>query len=194
MFENWNRNDDATCSRIIMAYKTLPATSQDEFLDYILNPIFFGNMPIGFFDGVADKGIGGVGIVLKFSIHHYFKIHLAVGLGTSTKAKLQGLWSLLFFAKGCHIQDLTVAGDSQVIIDWLNGKSQLEALNLRVWKEKIQALKSHFRCLQGFHVHRQFNNMADSLSKLALKEQPGWLHFEEIYKNSQINRGQIFIF
>jgi hypothetical protein len=110
VFENWNTNDDATCSRIIIAYKTFPSTSQDEFLDYIRNPFFFGNMPIGFFYGVVEKGIGGVGIVLKFSVHNYFKIHCAVGLGTSTKAKFQGLWSLLFFEKVYHIQNLMMKG------------------------------------------------------------------------------------
>ena len=82
-------------------------------------------MPICFFYCFADKDIGGVGIVLKFSVHHYFKIHLVVDLGTSAKAKLQGLWSALFFEKGFHIHNLMVTGNYQVIIDCINEKSQL---------------------------------------------------------------------
>lgn len=45
----------------------------------LLNPIHFGQRPLGFFHGVATSGICGVGIVLKFSGDQFFKIHLAIG-------------------------------------------------------------------------------------------------------------------
>jgi hypothetical protein len=87
-----------------------------------------------------------------------------------------------------------VVGDSRVVIDWLDGKSQLEALNLRPWEVKTQELKLQFKWLKGLQVHRQFNSMEDSLSKLALEKQHGWLHFKEIYKDSLISYCQFYIF
>jgi hypothetical protein len=96
---------------------------------------------------------------LKFNTQHFFKAHFDVGVGTNTKEKLLGLWGLLSIANGCHIEDLMVVGDSRVVIDWMDGKSQLEALNLRSWKVNIQELKLQFRWMKGLHVHRQFNSM-----------------------------------
>jgi ribonuclease HI len=158
-----------------------------------LNLVYFDNNPIGFFYRVAERGICGVGIVLKLSTQHFFKAYFAIGVGSNTKTKLLGLWDLLSIANGCHIEYLMVTSDLRVVIDWMDGKYQLEVLNLRLCKVKIHELKLQFRWLKGLHVHRQFNSMTDSLSKLALEKQPRWFHFEEIYKDSQINYGQFYV-
>ena len=144
--------------------------NKGELFYFILNRVYFDNNPIGFFDGAAERGICGVGIVLNFNTQHFFKAHYFAGVGTNTKEKLLGLWGLLSIANGCHIEDLMVVGDTRFVIDWLDGKSQLEALNLRPWKVKIQELKLQLRWLKGLHVHRHFNSMVDSLSKLALEK------------------------
>ena len=117
MFEDWARNDVATTSRIVLAIKNFPVPKKGECIDFILNPNYFDNNPIGFFYGTAERGICGVGIVLNFNTQHFFKAHFDVGVGTNTKAELLGLWGLLSIANGCHIQDLMVVGDSRVVID-----------------------------------------------------------------------------
>jgi hypothetical protein len=37
------------------------------------------------------------------------------------------------------------------------------------------------------HIHRQFNKVADNLSKMALKDTPGWLFYEEIFEEVVVN-------
>jgi ribonuclease HI len=102
-----------------MAIKETPFSDEGEKFDYIMNPVYFGHKPIGFFDGAAANGSCGVGIVLKLSSSHFFKIHLAIGIGTNIKAELIGLWGLLHFTLRLHIYDLMVVGDSKVILDSL---------------------------------------------------------------------------
>jgi hypothetical protein len=104
------------------------------------------------------------------------------------------LWSLLNFALRFHIEDLMVVGYSKVVLDWFVGKSQLNVLNLQPWLKKVLELKQSFRWIQCFHVHRQFNSMADSLSKQALGKEQGWLFFEEVLKDLVISSGSFYIF
>jgi hypothetical protein len=107
---------------------------------------------------------------------------------------LLGLWSLLTFALRKHFLELMVVGDSKVVLDWFVGKSQLNALNLQPWMKKILDIKHSFAWLQCFHVHRQFNALADSLSKSALGCPVGWLFYEEIIEDSVVCSGSFFIF
>ena len=68
-----------------------------------MNPFYFGQNPLGFFDVVVASTSCGVGVVLKLSNDHFFKIHLAIGTCTIIKEKLLGLWGLLHFTLRLHI-------------------------------------------------------------------------------------------
>jgi len=151
-----------------LAIKEMPCDNRDENLDYLMNLVYFEERPIGFFDSVVAGGECGVGIVLKLIGFHFYRVHLIVGASTNIKAELLGLWGQLMLAKRCHIAELMVVGDSKVVLDWFDGKSQLNALNLLPWKKKIMDLKQHFSWLKCFHVHRQFNSLENSFSKQAL--------------------------
>jgi len=59
--------------------------------DFILNPTYFGDRPIGFFDGVAVGGNYGIGVFIKPSRGHFLKIHLDIGSITNYKEELLGL-------------------------------------------------------------------------------------------------------
>jgi hypothetical protein len=87
-----------------------------------------------------------------------------------------------------------VVGDSKVILDWFDGKSRLKVLTLQSWMKKIIDLKASFSWIQCFHIHRQFNSVADSLSKLALGKEFGWMYFEEVQGDSVIDSGSFYIF
>jgi hypothetical protein len=79
-------------------------------LDFILNPIYFDDNPIGFFDGAAVGNTCGIGIYLKISSDHIVKAHFVGGTGNNMKAELMGLLGtpttlfLLFYKKvdGCR--------------------------------------------------------------------------------------------
>ena len=144
-------------------------------LDFIDNPIYFDDSPIGFFDGVVDGGICGIGLFLKLSNDHFYKAHFAGGEGSNMKAEILGLWGLLHFAASLSINRMMVVGDSKVAIDWIKGKANLNLLYLSAWKDKIWRLKDSFKGLKFMHVHRIFNSVADQLSKKALKCTIGWM-------------------
>jgi len=55
-------------------------------------------------------------------------------------------------------------------------------------------LKLHLSWIRSFHIHRQFNALADALSKEALGKEIGWLHYEEFYRNDLASSGSIFVF
>jgi len=73
-----------------------------------------------------------------------------------------------------------VFGDSKVILDWFDGKSQLKVLTLQYLMKNIIDLKASFIWIQCFHIQRQFNYVANSLSKLALGKEFGWMYFDEV--------------
>jgi ribonuclease HI len=125
-----------------------------------MNPVYFRQRPIGFFDGATSNGLCGVGIVLKMRDSHFFKIHMAVGAGNNIRAELLALWGLLSFSISRQILELTVAGDSKVVLDWFTGKESLNVLSLQPWMFKTLDLKNNFRWLDCFHVHKQFNSEA----------------------------------
>ena len=87
-----------------------------------------------------------------------------------------------------------VVGDSKVILDWFDGKSRLKVLTLQSWMKKIIDLKDSFDEIHCFCIHRQFNYVVDSLSKLALGNKFGWMYFEEVQGDSIIDYGSFYIF
>jgi ribonuclease HI len=101
-----------------MAIKEIPNTYEGEIFDFIMNPVYFGQKPLSFFDRVAASSSCGFGIVLKLSSDHFYNIHLAIRPGTNIKAEMLGLWGLLDFTLILHIHELMVVGDSKVILDW----------------------------------------------------------------------------
>jgi len=103
------------------------------------------------------------------------------------KAKLLGLWGILLLASFFTIKKLIVVGDSKVTIDWIASKTILNLIYLNNWKERIKRLKDGFESINFMHIHRQFNKVADRLSKMALKDTPGWLFYEELYEEVVVN-------
>jgi hypothetical protein len=123
MFENWNRLDQMIVLNIILSFKEYTVKEDKDKLDFILNPIYFDDNPIGFFDGAAVGNNCGIGLYLKISSEHTVKAHFAGGTGNNMKAELLGLWGILLLSSFFTIKKLMVAGDSKVTIDWINSKS-----------------------------------------------------------------------
>jgi ribonuclease HI len=174
LFDNLTKNVQGLYQKILTTLQEhLPKEEADK-TDILLNPTYFNNNPIGFFDGAASTDICGIGIYLKITPGHNIQAHFAGGTGNNIKAELLGLWGLLYLATHFSIKNLMVAGDSKVTIDWISDKAKLEIIYLSHWKDMISNLKQGFETLNFMHIHRQFNKIADSLSKKALKDEPGW--------------------
>ena len=65
LFEKWQREDSITISKILLDIKEYKGTREVDKVDYIINPIFFDENPIGFFDGAAVNDNCGVDIFIK---------------------------------------------------------------------------------------------------------------------------------
>jgi ribonuclease HI len=86
------------------------------------------------------------------------------GAGTNTKAELMGLWASLTLASQWAIKKIQILGDSKVIIDWINQKGNLQAVNIEGWKLKTKDLVSKFEDISFQHIFREHNKEADQLS------------------------------
>jgi len=65
--------------------------------------------------------------------------------------------------------------DSKVIIDWLNTKGNLQAINVEAWKTRIKEQMPTFQGINFQHIYRESNKEADLLSKRALTSPKGKL-------------------
>jgi hypothetical protein len=68
-------------------------------------------------------------------------------------------------------------GDSKVIIDWLNHKGKLQAINIEGWKLRILDLVDSFQGICFQHIFRESNEEEDQLSKQALSATKGRLSY-----------------
>jgi hypothetical protein len=90
------------------------------------------------FDGAAlSTGLCcGAGGFFKSHQSRITKWFLNCGSGSNTKAELMGLWASLSLASSWSISHLLVRGDSSVIIDWINQKTELHSVQIEGWKKR----------------------------------------------------------
>ena len=79
------------------------------------------------------------------------------------------------------VEEAIVIGDSRLIIQAMNGKSQ--GINLRLSRliKRIQSISKTFRHLEFFHILHELNAKADQASNKAIN-----LSDNELYANHQI--------
>jgi len=123
-FKDRHTNLTTICMRIIGYYKEYKAKDMSSLKKQVKNGINHLTYHRGFFDGAAQDGIGGCGFLLFFNEYHSFHCWLAIGSGTNIHAKLVALCALMLFAYKKDVHDLTIYGDSRVVIDSMNGLKQ----------------------------------------------------------------------
>jgi len=80
LFDNWNRLDPWIHKKILLSIKEYSHKVEEDKLEVLLNPTYFNDNPIGFFDDAAAKNKCGIGIYLKISSRHTVKAHFAGGI------------------------------------------------------------------------------------------------------------------
>jgi len=105
---------------------------------------------------------------------------VGLGRGTNNKAELLSLWTLLWIAKRLACTELQVLGDSQAIIDWVNKKANIRNTALSHWYLRTMDLMDSFTNITIQHHHREYNQMADTLSKSGLNVEEGTIKFKEV--------------
>lgn len=124
-----------------------------------------------FFDGCSkgNPGPSGIGAVLYKGENEIWAAARFIGNHcTNNEAEYRALILGLEEASERKIEEITVFGDSQLVINQVNGIYKVKAKNLFDLYDRVQMLKKCFHFVQFNHVYREQNTRADQLSNIAL--------------------------
>lgn len=121
------------------------------------------------FDGSARPNPGqcGIGAVLRGPDGAGVELALPAGYGNSSEAEYRALIAVLEAAVEHGAFDLTVHGDSRVVIDDVNGADALAAPSLAAYRARVHSLAARIPGLSLRWVPRHKNLEADALSQRA---------------------------
>jgi ribonuclease HI len=126
------------------------------------------------FDGSAKPNPGrcGIGALLRGPDGVAVELARPAGYGNSSEAEYQALIALLEAAVAHGAHELTVYGDSRVVIDDINGPDFNAAPVLTAYRRRVHALLDRLPDVRLRWVPRHKNLEADALSQRALADQP----------------------
>ena len=143
---------------------------------------------------MAAGNIGGASFVILLSSTYFIGDSLGCGRSINTRSELLEIWELLSVSIHLGIPLLSVYGDSQVIISWVNRKYSLNTPLLSHWCDDILSLLQLVPPVTINHIYREHNQQADILSKQALMLPPGHGTFFESLDGKIIDRGNFQLF
>jgi ribonuclease HI len=122
------------------------------------------------FDGSAKPNPGRCGIGVRIDGPDGVRIELAqpAGHGNSSEAEYRALIALLETAVAHGARDLTICGDSRVVIDDVGGPDLYAAPALAAYRARVLALLAELPGTRLRWVPRHKNLEADALSQRAL--------------------------
>ncbi|WP_306393871.1 ribonuclease HI family protein [Telluria beijingensis] len=123
------------------------------------------------FDGSARPNPGrcGLGSVLEGPAGERIELSLDGGHGNSSEAEYRALIAALRAAIAHGATDLTVQGDSQVVVDDVNGPDCASAPALRLLRDEALALLGQLPQARLRWIPRHKNTRADALSQRAVQ-------------------------
>lgn len=121
------------------------------------------------FDGACSGNPGpmGAGAVVRVAGHDRV-LSRAMGRGTNNEAEYHGLILGLEEARRLGADEVTVRGDSQLVLRQLEGQYLVRAANLRPLFERARALYTSFAKRRIEWVRRAQNAAADEAARRAL--------------------------
>ena len=123
------------------------------------------------FDGCSkgNPGLAGAGAVIYNFGKEYWSNYFFVGEKfTNNHAEYAGLILGLQQAKEFGIKNLTIEGDSLLVINQMKGVYKCNSSNLIELYQRAKDLESEFEKINYVHVLRNLNKRADELSNLAI--------------------------
>lgn len=124
-----------------------------------------------FFDGCSkgNPGVAGAGACLCENENEIWFQTMFVGdHETNNVAEYCGLIIGLEEAVRRNIQEITIKGDSELIIKQMRGEYKVKAPNLKELHKKATELSRKIPKTTFLHIYRHFNQRADELSNEAL--------------------------
>ena len=123
------------------------------------------------FDGCSkgNPGLAGAGAVIYNFGDEYWSNYFFVGEKfTNNHAEYAGLILGLQQAKEFGIKNLTVEGDSLLVINQMKGTYKCNSENLIDLYKRAKELETYFNKIEFVHVLRNKNKRADELSNMAI--------------------------
>ena len=93
-----------------------------------------------------------------------------IGIATNNVAEYCGLLRGLLICEKMGIKNLSVKGDSNLVIQHVTGKWKVRNENLKKIYKQIKEIDQKFKSISYEHVYRKFNKRADALANQALDE------------------------
>ncbi len=87
------------------------------------------------------------------------------GQGTSNKAEYIGLYQGVKKAVAIGVKHIEIFGDSQLVVNQVNGNFRCKKAGLKYYRDEIQKLTTNFHTFVITHVPRKQNKQADKLCR-----------------------------
>jgi ribonuclease HI len=125
-----------------------------------------------FFDGCSkgNPGLAGAGAVIYQNGIEVYSKTLKLSIQTNNVAEYNGLIIGLELAINNGIKELSVKGDSLLVIKQMKGEYKVKNKNLKILFERAKQLSLQFDKITFEHIYRENNKRADELSNIALKD------------------------
>ena len=123
---------------------------------------------------------GGGGVLFDPGGHLNLSYAWNLGSDTNNMAEALALWQGLSQAIRLGVQELTVVGDSRMIIQHLFNRELPSSFRLKQVIRRIFILVPLFRYIDFFHVLREFNEQADNAANEAISLDYGVLSINGI--------------
>ena len=122
------------------------------------------------FDGASrgNPGPAGIGAVIFHNGQEIWASCQYIGTKTNNQSEYSALILGLKEALTRDIKQLHVYGDSQLVINQINGIYKVKNVGLQELYQEVQELKAKFETIAFTHIYREFNKRADHLSNMAL--------------------------
>ena len=124
-----------------------------------------------YFDG-ASRGnpgpSGGGGVIDDASGKEVDCYSLSMGETTNNVAEYGALLAGLNRCRELNIQELSVFGDSNLVINQMKGKWKVKSAHLRTIYTQAQKVARYFTSISYTHVYRKDNKRADAMANLGV--------------------------
>ena len=128
-------------------------------------------MITAYFDGGArsNPGPGGYGVYIVDDQGAVLaELHGSLGITTNNIAEYRGLIAALQWAVDHNVTEITVKGDSLLIVEQMRGNYKVKHEGLKPLYLQAKMLVMQIGNVKFEHVRREFNKEADRLSNVGM--------------------------
>jgi ribonuclease HI len=119
------------------------------------------------FDGSATPNPGQmkIGGYIRLDRTNVFSFSKDIGQGTNNIAEYAALLTLVRAAREKGIQNIYIQGDSQLVINQVNGIWKARDPRMKQYKDRVLSVLKDIEHWELKHVKRAYNKIADSLTR-----------------------------